>query len=249
MSRRSKRIFKGIAAVIVVIAISFSGKRFYEELLNSPLLRIKEIDIQGVKRISRDEILELAGIRIGDNILAASIDDMAVNIRKHPWINTLKIKRRMPDKLVVEIKERVPAAFINMDELYLIDESGSVFKRASLEDDLDLPVINAGISKDGVEDNEKVSSLIIDAVLLIKLLDDREIFGTDDISEIKVDPVYGLTLYTMDSGVRVEMGFDNFQKKLERLDRVLKELNGTIKYVKTVDMNYGKRVVVKMANS
>ena len=44
------------------------------------------------------------------------------------------------------------------------------------------------------------------------------------------------------------MGFDNFQKKVERLDRVLKELNDTIKYVKAVDMNYGKRVVVKMVN-
>lgn len=248
-SKRTKMFFKSVLSLVLVASVYFAGKRFYEELLTSPLLQIKKIDVAGIKKISRDELLEMAKLHTGDNILAVDTNNMAVNIKKHPWVEAVRIRRKMPDRLILEVKERDAAAFINMDELYLIDNNGIVFKKASLEDNLDLPVINTGISKDELEDNEKVSSLIMDAVFLIKLLKDRETFNTDNLSEIKVDPVYGLTLYAINSGIRIEMGFDNFNKKLERLTRILNELNDSIKYVEAVNMNYGKRVVVQMFGS
>lgn len=248
-SNRFKKIFKTGLAVTSIITIFVSGRIFYQELLNAPFLQIKEININGVKRVSKDEVLELAEIELGDNIIAVDIAEIKKRIKKHPWIETVKINRKMPDKLLLEVKERTAVALINLDALYLIDNSGSIFKRASIEDDVDLPVITTDVAKEELEDDERASSLIIEAIDLIGLLNAREKFGLDMVSEIKVDTVYGLTLYAMDSGTRIEIGSNAFQEKLLMFDRVFQEFGNSFLRIESVDLNYGKKVVVRIRDA
>lgn len=248
-SERFKKVFKGSLAFISIATIFVSGRIFYQELLNAPFLQIKEININGIKRVSSDEIVELAEIGLGDNIIAMNIAEIKKKIKKHPWVDTAKVNRNMPDKLLIEIKERTAVALINLDSLYLIDDSGSIFKRASIEDDVDLPVITTDVAKEELEDDEKASSLIIEALDLIGLLNGREKFGLDMVSEIKVDTVYGLTLYAMDSGTRIEIGSNNFQEKLLMFDRVFQEIGNSLLRIESVDLNYGNKVVVRLKDA
>ncbi|MBI5892303.1 MAG: FtsQ-type POTRA domain-containing protein [Deltaproteobacteria bacterium] len=236
-------------AFISIITIFVSGRIFYQELLNAPFLQIKEININDVKRVSKDEVLELAEIGLGDNIIAVDIAEIKKRIKKHPWVETVKVNRKMPDKLLIDIKERTAAALINLDSLYLIDNSGSIFKRASIEDDVDLPVITTDVAKEEIEDDERASSLIIEAIDLIGLLNGREKFGLDMVSEIKIDTVYGLTLYAMDSGTRIEIGSNNLQEKLLMFDRVFQEFGSSFSGIESVDLNYGKKVVVRLRDA
>ncbi|OGP32315.1 MAG: hypothetical protein A2073_02160 [Deltaproteobacteria bacterium GWC2_42_11] len=245
-SQRVRGVLKTGLGTISVIVIFAAGRFFYNELLNAPFLQIKEVNINGVMRVSKGEVLELMGITPGDNIIAVDADEIRERVERHPWIKTVKVGRRMPDKILVEIKERVPFAIINLDALYLIDDGGSVFKRVSIEDDVDLPVISAGISKDELEGDEEVSKLVIGAIDLISLISGKIYFSIDRLSEIKIDPVYGLTLYIMDSGTRIEIGHNNFEEKLNRLDRVINELGNNTQAVETIDLNYGERVVVRL---
>ncbi len=248
-SGKFKGIFKGSLAFISIATIFVSGRIFYQELLTAPFLQIKEININGIKRVSKDEILELAEIGLGDNIIAVDIAEIKKRIKKHPWVDTVKVNRKMPDKLLIEIKERTAVALINLDNLYLIDSSGSIFKRVSIEDDVDLPVITTDVAKEDVEDDEKASSLIIEAIDLIGLLNTREKFGLDMVSEIKIDTVYGLTLYAMDSGTRIEIGSNNLQEKLLMFDRVFQEFGSSFLRIESVDLNYGKKVVVRLRDA
>ena len=54
---------------MVFSLFAFASVRFYHELLLSPSLEIKTINIDGKQRVSVEEIMELTGVHIGKNIL------------------------------------------------------------------------------------------------------------------------------------------------------------------------------------
>lgn len=227
------------------------GRFFYQGLLNAPYLQIREIKVDGVKRVSREEVLELVNVRPGDNILAVDVRGMERRIKNHPWVEGVKVTRHMPDRLWININERTPIAFLNLDSLYLVDDKGNAFKRAGLEDELDMPVIS-GLS--GIEDVKEDKGLILEAIDLIHLLSTSGPFGpeatlsVEEVSEIKVDRLYGLSLVTLTEGVRIDVGRGNLPKRLERLDRVLREIGG-LAGVEVIDLNYDRDVVVRLKDS
>lgn len=245
-SRGAVRIVKTGAYIATALLFVFGARHLYQGLLKSPYLAIKEIKVNGNKRVSSAEILELAGVKARDNLLKINTNEIKKNIRFNPWVSEINVARNFPDRLIIEIKERTPVAFINLDGLYFVDETGIIFKKASLEDDIDLPVIT-GITREDIEDGAKTSELAIKAINLIHLLAKTGIFTNEELSEINVDRAYGLTLYTMQQGTRIELGDGDFEEKLARLERVIHARNG-LAGVELVGLNYTKGVVVRLAS-
>ena len=245
-SRDTVNAIKLGICVISGLLIVFGALHIYNELLKSSYLSIREIKVTGNMRLARAEILELAGVDIGDNLLAIDITNIQKNIRLNPWVAQVKGKRDFLDGLSIDIKERNPIAFINLDALYLVDEAGVIFKKASLEDEIDLPVIT-GLTREDIEEENAKSEFAIKAVNLIHLLTNRTVFEVDYLSEINIDKTYGLTLYTMREGTRIELGNDNFAEKLDRLERVIKSRNG-LEGIEFVGLNHDKGVVVRLVS-
>ncbi|MEK7828728.1 MAG: FtsQ-type POTRA domain-containing protein [Deltaproteobacteria bacterium] len=245
-SRGAVRIFKAGVCLVFALLIVFGSLHIYHELLKSPYLAIKEIKVGGNMRVSRAEILELAGVNIGDNLLEINAADIKKGIRVNPWVSEVNVARNFPDRLNIEIKEGRPVAFINLDGLYLVDENGKIFKKTSMGDDIDLPIIT-GLTRGDIEAGGKTSELAIKAINLIHLLSKNGIFTHDELSEINIDKTYGLTLYTMQQGTRIEIGEEDFTEKLARLERIIQSRNG-LADVEFIGLNYNRGVVVRLAS-
>lgn len=245
-SRGAVRILKAAACLVSGMFIVFGAFYLYHELLKSPYLAIKEIKVSGNMRVSRAEILEMAGVNIGDNLLKIDAAEIKKNVRLNTWVSEVNVARNFPDKLSIGVKERNPVAFINLDDaLYFVDETGTIFKRASIGDDIDLPVIT-GLAREDIEQEAKASELAIKAVNLIHLLANKGIFADDELSEINVDKTYGLTLYTMQQGTRIEIGDGDFTEKIARLERVIQSRNG-LAGIEFIGLNSNRGVVVRLA--
>lgn len=246
-SRGAIRIFKAAACLSFGVFIIFGGFYLYHELLKSPYLAIKEITVSGNTKVSRAEILEMAGVNIGDNLLKINTAEIKKNVRLNTWVSGVNVARNLPDKLSIAVKERNPVAFINLDgALYFVDETGTIFKRTSIGDDIDLPVIT-GIAKEDIEQEAKASEMAVKAVNLIHLLADKGIFADDELSEINIDKTYGLTLYTMQQGTRIELGDGDFTDKIARLERVIQSRNG-LTGIEFIGLNSNRGVVVRLAS-
>ncbi|MBI5048990.1 MAG: FtsQ-type POTRA domain-containing protein [Deltaproteobacteria bacterium] len=245
-SKSVLRIIKTGAYLSSVLLIMFGAWHLYQELLKSPYLAIKEIKIAGNMRVSKAEILELAGINVGDNLLKINTGDIQKGLRLNPWVAEVDVARNFPNRLSIGIKERQPVAFINLDNLYFVDETGIIFKKISIEDEIDLPVIT-GIKREDIEEGTKISELAIKAVNLMHILAKKEIFSNEELSEINVDKTYGLTLYTMQQGTRIELGDEEFTEKIEKLKRVIQSRNG-LADIEFIGLNYNKGVVVKLVH-
>lgn len=232
--------------LLPIILLIFGAWHLYHELLKSPYLAIKEIKIAGNRKVSMAEVLELAGVNIGDNLLKINVAEIKKSVRLNPWISEASVTRNFPDRINIEIKERKPIAFINLDGLYFVDETGIIFKKASFEDELDLPVIT-GLKREDIEEGAKTSELAIQAVNLLHILAEKVIFANEELSEINVDKTYGLTLYTMQQGTRIELGEGEFTDKIARLEKVINSRNG-LAGIALIGLDYNKGVVVKLTS-
>lgn len=237
-----KTLKAGIGLISLLI-ILWGAWHIYNSLLTTSYLAIKEIKVVGNGKLSRTDVLDLSSINVGDNLLAISTAEIKNNIKVNPWVAEVNVARHFPDTLAIEIRERKPVAFVNLDSLYFVDEAGIIFKKASMGDDVDLPVIT-GLTKEDIEEQGSSSEFAVKAVSILHLLTKKKAFELEDLSEINVDRVYGLTLYTMREGTKIEFGSDGFEEKVDRLEKVIQSRNG-LGGLEFIGLNYGRGVVVK----
>lgn len=213
--RRALPALAGIAALLL------AGALVWRTALMGDLFRISEIRFEGLSRATPDELLELSPVQRGDHLLLCDTDLVAVALRRHPWIAAVNVERELPRKLVVRVAERHAAALVDLGGLYLVDEKGEVFKRAVPGDGLDLPVIR-GIAREAwIERRDEIEPLLSAALALLARWAERGLDRTEPVSEIRLDPDYGTTLWAGDDGLEVRLGQGDLPEKLERLERVL----------------------------
>ncbi|MBI5875164.1 MAG: hypothetical protein HZB81_04860, partial [Deltaproteobacteria bacterium] len=82
---------------------------------------------------------------------------------------------------------------------------------------------------------------------LVHLLANKGIFADDELSEINIDKTYGLTLYTMQQGTRIELGDGDFTDMIARLERVIQSRNG-LAGIEFIGLNSNRGVVVRLAS-
>lgn len=242
---RSLARFIKVAVVLAAgVAIAYGGWRGYKEITTTERLAIETIKIAGANRVSEEDIHDLAGIEEGDNILSFREGVVAGKIRRNPWIKDVDISRGLPSTVTIEVTEREPLALVKLDAMYVMDASGVVFKKYSPEDGLDLPVIT-GLSADGLR--ETTGELEEGLLELIRTLKGREGFNLAKVSEIHADRVFGLSVYTLDEGVRLDVGLQGFSPKLESFEKILKTRGGSLSGIEAMDLNNYREVVVRFS--
>jgi len=214
---------ESIGALTLLAAATFFSVLFiyaYNYLLSTSYFEIKEISVRGVKELTEKDILAMAKIQQRSNILAVSTDVVAGRIADNPWVKHIYVGRELPDRLVLDVRERTPIALLKQaGNFYLMDGEGVVFKKLSKGDDVDLAIVT------GVNIQAKVqSTLLAEALKLLETLstsDQHALLGT--VSEMHIDEVFGLSILT-DKGLHLKLGRENFTGKLHQLQIVLSDL-------------------------
>ena len=131
--RRAKRMLKFFIFVVVLALIMLI-------FLYAPLFNIKSIQVMGATRYTPEKIKEVSGVLIGENgfrklklsvdaILGLRFIDSEDSIEKLPYIKECRVCLVFPNKVVVKITERQPAAFIRCLDSYLtVDGEGFVLE-------------------------------------------------------------------------------------------------------------------------
>ena len=237
--------FKVAFPLFSVGVLGLIGYIFLSYLCTSPYFSVQQVIVNGEKGLTDMEVLNMARIDIGMNILTINLKEASKRIVQHPWIESAQIKRKLPQKILIRITERDPVALINLDRLYLIDKQGVIFKEIGPEDTFNLPVLT-GLESVDFAANESVSKRLIEKALTVMNEIDREkVLCIDELSEINMDPLSGLTLYTMKDATQIKLGFNDYNRKLDRLKKVIDDLQNRYKKADYIDLAYGEKVYVK----
>lgn len=99
------------------------------------VFNITQIDIEGESRYADDALIAASGVSIGDNLFRLSprsIENAIVD--KFPYIESVGIKRVLPEGLIIKVKEATCAAAVEFeDEYMLISEKGRVLESGLTE--------------------------------------------------------------------------------------------------------------------
>ena len=226
-NRVRRRMGKGIVEFAGAIGILFSIAVLcllfiyvYSYLLSTPYFAVKEASVRGLKELTEKDILTLAAIPAHQNLLAVNTDLVVKRVSANPWVKNIYVGRELPNRLVLEVRERNPVAMIKQaSDFYLMDNEGFVFKKLGKNDEVDLPILT------GINGEEKgKSKLLLSTLDLLKTMSASGRYNyLGAISEVNVDDIFGLSILT-DTGLYLKLGMDNYENKLKQLNVIMADL-------------------------
>jgi cell division protein FtsQ len=118
--RRKKHHFLRFLIFLAVLA----GLYF---LLTSAIFDIDEIDVKGNSRYAPEQIVDASGISDGKNIFKVRTGKAEKAILSDPYIKSAEITRKLPNKIVIAIKERNDGFCVLFEKkYYTLDSEGIV---------------------------------------------------------------------------------------------------------------------------
>jgi cell division protein FtsQ len=240
-----KKVLRLAGGVLVVALAGLTVYEVYGVLARTTFLRLERIEVSNLKRLSREEVIGLAGIKVGDDMLGLPLRRIGEQLAKNPWVEKVRVQRFFPHTLTIVVAEREPAAVVNLGYLYYLDRNGEVFKPLNVGDRLDYPVLTGITEEDMGKDPAGTREVLKRVLDLIALVDKGGIFKLEDLSEIHYDKGYGFTIFTAQGGVPVKLGNGAFEEKLVRLARIYRDLQVQMPSLVYIDLDYNDRIIVK----
>lgn len=232
----------GLAAVAAVVGVIFVA---WKVVASATFCRLKNIEVSSSKRLSREEILGLAGVEPGKDLLRLNLKGIGEHILQNPWVETVHVKRYLPDGISIAITEREPLAIVNMGFIYYLDKKGTVFKVLNQGDKLDFPVVT-GFSEEELNSDPNGSREALKSVCeLLNILREKGAFILADVSEIHYDKGFGFTMFTASGALPVKIGSSDFAAKIDRFSRIYRDVMAQRPTLQYIDLDYNDKIIVK----
>ena len=104
--------------------------------------RVRDILVTGRSQISSDELLGRLSIKENMPIFGVDIAAAQKSLTDIPWVKSVSISRRLPDKIIIDLQERAPVALWQYrKKISVIDQEGVVLTSEGLNAWQQLPLI------------------------------------------------------------------------------------------------------------
>ena len=124
-----------------VFAAQFANDALIATQVTAGLV-VNEVTVEGRVETAGADLLGALGVGRGDLLLGFDADAARARIEGLGWIRSAMVSRRLPDRIHVEVTERIPFALWQSDRrLLLIDREGAVITDRGLGQFSNLPMI------------------------------------------------------------------------------------------------------------
>lgn len=113
----------------------------------SPFFNIKNIEITGNQRLTTEKIISLSQIQLDENIFKLIKNKIEKNIKENAYVENVKIKRKLPDTISINVEERTPTFMIMLANAYVYINNQGYFLEISKEK-LDIPIITGILTEE-----------------------------------------------------------------------------------------------------
>lgn len=214
-----------------------------------PYFAVREIAAPSHGRIAPDVLRATAAIPLGTSIWDVDEDAAAERLRALQWVRSARVRRHLPNRIVLDVREYRPMAILRVDDgakqrLFYVARSGRPFAPVGPLDAHDLPYITGVAAAD--LDGAAYGVRAVRSALAVLRKAGHRVSLLGDLSEVHVDRAHGLTLMPVRPPVPIELGWDGFDTKLERLRYVLAQWIGRENEMVSVNCVYDDDVIVRV---
>ena len=213
-------------AILIIILIPISG------LFNPIFTIVKEIEISGIKLISKNEIIQSSELE-NKIITIFNKQTFLNNLYRSQDIKKVDIIKKSYSKVLILIEEREYAFVVNQEDAKgLIDEAGSFYPKKNLNNFTNLPILSL----------EKMEDASI-GLTLLSLLKKYKLVDKFELSEIKIDQILGVQIYSIE-GQTILIGTNDFDEKIKKLEIIISKAIDKKKKAVFIDLRETSKGVV-----
>lgn len=217
--KKVKRIIKSLSLIFIIIGgVVFS--------LVSPIFNINEIQIINNVKITTETIISLSRLEEGQNLFRFSSNQIEKDIKTNPYVESVNIKRKIPNKVQIIIEERQRDYNIEFLNGYAyINNQGYILEIS--EQKLELPVIQ-GIETQQeqiVEGNRLNTDDLEKLETVIKIMNICKTYEIDKkVSTINITDKSNYVIYMEEEKKSIYLGDkNNLNNKMLYVPTVLEE--------------------------
>jgi cell division septal protein FtsQ len=242
-----KKAIRVAFQLLLLFFFLFISHWVYARLLGDPYFRVREVEVEGGRKISKETLLSLTVMEGMPNLFSVKLREVVKRLESHPWIEQVRVRKVFPNKILIQIEERKPMAIIQLEELYYIDTKGEIFSPVGDRDEYNYPCLT-GLTRRGLEkDPVEAKRLITKALELLRIVSQEKLPPLEEISEIHMEKAFGILCFTRAEGVEVRMGWEDFGEKLKRLSLIWSDLRKRGFSAVSIDCSDLKRMVIRKA--
>lgn len=238
------RIAGMVVAAITLAAVAYGsvyryGTRSWRFRVDSS----DDITISGLNKVTRGQIMEVLGADIGRNVFYIPLDQRRLQLEAIPWIESASMSRLLPNRIAVQIQERVPIAFVQIgSRIQLVDANG-VIMDLPRRTHYSFPVVL------GLRDSDPLSTRGAQMKLYSRLVNDLDSGHgrySKDLSEVDLTDPENVKVTVSDpaGAVLVSLGNDQFLERFKIYLAHIGDWRQQFQRVESVDLRYDGQIIV-----
>ena len=206
-----------------------------------PLLDLREIAVRGASHVPEEEILRVAGFRVGENLFRLRVLHAGRALARLPWVEDVSIQRAFPHGVTITIQEREPMAAVldpfGRAGLLVVGSGGVLVQEATA--DVRPPLVLEGARFTGYEPGARLDDpQILTAVQRLHRLGFTQgLFQTADFGNR-----FSVTLEGANDLVVYLGELDGISARIDALRALLQTIDAN-KY-RSMDLRYGGEAVL-----
>ncbi len=222
--KRRKKKIKILLKTFLIIAIIVGGITF---AMVSPIFNIKEIQVLNNQQVSEETIVSLSEIKLEENIFRYSSRKSEEKIKQNAYIEKVKIHRNIPNKVQIEVEERIHNYSVDFLGKYAyINNQGYILEIA--ENHKKKPIIQ-GIETAEEQVGKRLSNEDLEKLEdIIKIMNIAKEYDLDKkVTSIDISDKNEYSLYLEEEKKKVHIGDNsNLSNKMLYVNSIIEEEKG-----------------------
>lgn len=248
---KKKLLLGSVIGLVVLVPLAYFSFRLGQYARSSPRFNIasrSDITIEGNHYASADEILNALGLpvssaRKGGNIFLVSLDEMRNRVEAISWVKSATITRAFPHRLIVQVVERVPIAYVNVGGgVKLVDADGVILEKPE-HGDFAFPVIEGlEAASDAAGRRARIAmyqtftqQLAQESASTGWLVSEVDLSDAEDLKAVLIQG---------EDSILVHFGHEQFAQRFHDFQALVPEMRQSNPKIGSVDLRYRDQVVV-----
>jgi cell division protein FtsQ len=240
--RRGPEFLALILLTVAIIGVAVGARIWMGDL------PVRGVRIEGIRIVPSEDIFHLAAVPMEEQLYDVKLSEVRDRVRRNAFVKDVAVHRDPPDRILIQVEERVPQAVIAAGRMFYVDAEGMLMPVIRSESAFDLPVITGAAELQTCEIGKKLTHPAIrEALLLVMAAQQLDDALYRRISEVHIEPTGDLLLYTADGGVPVVVGRGDITTKLEKFDAFWTAVvtSRGAQTLTSVDLRFADQVVVR----
>ena len=238
------RVFT-ISLALIVIWVS----RLWDEKKSS--LNLPDLYISGTSVLNSEYYFQYLAKSFSGEVLHLDFNDILDKVYSHPFVKGARISYRYPNKIILEISERIPFARVNNgpDNMIMLDKECFIIPSIEEVKNYSVPTLSKFNSEPELYPigEQALSVKIQDTINWLRVLNHKHPDLYHDISEIYLTNNDEINLVLAENPTKIMLGNKDTHYKIDLLNAFKKTIENKkeITDFAYLDMRYSNQIIVK----